>query len=93
MAEILMIIDKNNAAHAHIPASLDGEILLEEVAPENGGGFITCSQEVGRYVLSLTPPEREAMGYGSPGKGVILDNLADTLAGVPLRTKAELGLE
>lgn len=54
-----MIIETSKPGMRHIPKSLEGDILLEEVEH----GFITCSQEVFKSLISEDSDILRQRGY------------------------------
>ncbi|MCK5236204.1 MAG: hypothetical protein KAR06_04385 [Deltaproteobacteria bacterium] len=61
-----MIIDKKKEAHKHIPASLDGMVLLEETKDENGKTTGFHAIEPGylkHYAETKTDEELKTLGY------------------------------
>ena len=63
-----MIIDNTQTGQEHIPATLNGEVLLEEPA---GGGFLTCPQHVAHELKQGTQAQRAAKGY-APFEAMLL---------------------
>ncbi|MCK4846071.1 MAG: hypothetical protein KAS88_00250 [Deltaproteobacteria bacterium] len=62
-----MIIDKTKEECAHIPHSLDGEVLLEERKDEDGNskGFLTIKPEyLKHYGETKSSEELAELGFG-----------------------------
>lgn len=80
-----MIIDKNNKDHAHIPATLDGEVLLEETKDDDGKitGFHTIKAEyLKHYAETKTDKELKSLGFGK-----FMDKVSDIKTRANIKAK------
>ena len=61
-----MVIDKLKDEYMHIPSTLEGEVLLEEIVDENGNikGWHTIDAGVLKhFALTKNPQELKFMGF------------------------------